>query len=219
QPPTLVDRDTPPVVARPDRRLVGAQPAGRPGGTRRGRRGRGVVGGLVLGVLVLLAGVMGVLASGGDPRHLPTEATAPVDASAAVPPVTTTPPPTPTPTASRSPARSSTPAPAPTTTAPDLPATARAVVTEFLAVLFRAQLAGDIDGRAAEELRDRLTKLVASKPKDVDGRVEDLTERIGREIDRDRLAEETGERLRDLVTAYGELRGGGADDDDDDDDD
>ncbi|KXK59104.1 serine/threonine protein kinase [Micromonospora rosaria] len=210
QPPTLVDREPSAPAASTGAPLLTAAPGTVSGRARRGQPGRGLVAAGVVGVLVLLAGVMGVLAARSGSEQPPVAEAADLAGPSAAP---TSAPPSPSPSASPTPRR-----PAPATTAPDLPGTARAVITEFLAVLVRAQIQGDVDGRTAEDLRKRLTQVVASKPKDVDKRVADLTKRIGREVDRERLGEDTADKLRDLVTAYGELRGDGDDDEDEDDD-
>ncbi|MFY1702719.1 MULTISPECIES: serine/threonine-protein kinase [Micromonospora] len=194
QPPTLVER-----VARPSARPA---PAGVPGRPRSGLR---LVGVLAAVALLVLAGFVGAFGLGGerDRSVAGTPSTAPSAPAPASRPSTPAGPATSAPAPSRS---------APSADAFGIPRTAAGVAAEFVAVLLRAQLSGDIDRRTADELRDRAGRLIGSRPKDVEKRVEDLTERIDRAAERQQIGAATAERLRDLADAYGDLR----DDEDDD---
>ncbi|MGK5739900.1 protein kinase domain-containing protein [Micromonospora sp. URMC 103] len=172
-PPTLVDRG--PVAPRPA--VVPREPR---------RRSRGPVAALVAAALVLLVG-LGVMLKLGDGDGTPSAAG--TTAPAPPPPTTSAAPDTPPPSS----------AAPPSTSAQPEPISLRQLATEFAAVLASAQAQGGIDRRTVEDLRDDLSDLFRSKPKDRAKRVEELRQRIDEAVERDRLPSSVGDRLDDLL--------------------
>ncbi|WP_433528050.1 hypothetical protein ACQPYA_16935 [Micromonospora sp. CA-263727] len=89
----------------------------------------------------------------------------------------------------------------------------RQAAAEFVALLAEAQLAGKIDGKAAEKLRKELTKLAGGKPKDREKRVEDLRERLDDEVERGRVPADFADRLGNLIDRLEATTSGNDDED------
>ncbi|PZG18639.1 serine/threonine protein kinase [Micromonospora craterilacus] len=148
----------------------------------RSRRSGPPVGALVAAGLALLVGLGAVLALGDRDGASPT-ATG-----------TTSPPAPPTSTAPATPRPSATPS-----TARPEPVSLRQTAAEFVRLLTEAQLAGEIDDKAAEKLRKDLAKLASGKPKDREKRIEDLRKRLEDEVERGRLPTDFAERFDNLL--------------------
>ncbi|MER5704600.1 protein kinase [Micromonospora sp. NPDC002296] len=165
--------------------------------------GRSRHGNRLLGVLVAagVALVVGLFALGGGSPAPPAAA-----------PDVTTPAPRPTTTRAAAPApTSAAPRPASSTTTRTRPVTLRELAAEFIAVVDEAQARGEVDRKTADELRDKAEALNRVKLKDRVKRVRDLLERVSEAVERDRLGAAVANRLRDLLTGYGHLRGVEAD--------
>ncbi|WP_327031452.1 serine/threonine-protein kinase [Micromonospora ureilytica] len=192
-PPTLIDRS---VVARP----AAAAPV-----RRRSRRPLA----LVAAVLAVLIGVGALLAENplGNPG-------APDPAEIAAAPSTSAPAPAPT-THSPTPAAPSPTRPtastAPPTVGQQIPVSFREVTSEFAAVLATAVARGDVDPKAAEDLRDDLADL-DHRTRDRARRVADLRDHIAELVRRDRLPAQTGAKLDALLTRAGSFSSGRTDD-------
>ncbi|WP_433342556.1 protein kinase domain-containing protein [Micromonospora sp. CA-111912] len=170
-------------------------PVAPPGRSRHGNRLLGVL--VVAGVALLV----GLFALGGGSPAPPAAA-----------PGVTTPAPRPTATRAAAPApTSAAPRPASPTTTRTRPVTLRELAAEFIAVVDEAQARGEVDRKTADELRDKAEALNRAKLKDRVKRVRDLLERVAEAVERDRLGAAVANRLRDLLTGYGHLRGVDAD--------
>ncbi|MFI6265943.1 protein kinase [Micromonospora sp. NPDC051006] len=174
-PPTLIDRT--PVTPRP----AAAAPE------RPTRRSRGPLVALVAAGVALLLGLGAALTLGDDDPRTPQVA-GPTSAAPQAPVTADSPEPVPP----------SSTAPAPTTAAP-APVGLRQLAAEFAAILAQAQVRGEIDRRAVEDLRDKLADLGRGKPKDRAKRVDDLRERIAEQVERRQLSADTADRLNALL--------------------
>ncbi|MEV6814243.1 serine/threonine-protein kinase [Micromonospora sp. NPDC051296] len=150
----------------------------------RSRRSGPPVGALVAAGLALLVGLGAVLALGNRGDTPPT-ATGTATTSPAAPP-TSTAPATPRPSAT------------PSTARPE-PVSLRQAAVEFAALLTEAQLAGKIDDKAADKLRQELAKLAGGKPKDREKRIEEVRERLEDEVERGRLPADFADRFDSLL--------------------
>lgn len=130
------------------------------------------------------------------------------DAPSTAGPSSTVPAAPPSPTAPAEPEPSSVP---PSTSSRPQPIGFRQLAGEFAALLAEAQARGEIDRRAAEELRDKLVDLTRGKPKDRAKRVEDLRERIAEEVERERISPDAAARLNALLDRVGGAASGDAD--------
>ncbi|MCX4472869.1 serine/threonine protein kinase [Micromonospora sp. NBC_01655] len=169
----------------------GASSDAPPGRSRRGNRSLGVL--LAAGV-ALLVGLIGLLVLDDDSATPP----------AAAPGATTA---APRPTAASAARTTTAPIPVPSTTARNRPASLRELAAEFIAVVDEAQARGEIDRKTANELRDKAEELNRGKPKDRVKRLADLRERVIEAAERDRIGAAVVNRLRDLLTGYGQVRG------------
>ncbi|MGC5022587.1 serine/threonine-protein kinase [Micromonospora sp. DT47] len=199
-PPTLVDRSaarppTPGAAAPASAELSSGRHG--PGNRVAPQRSNRMLGVLVAAGMALIVGLVGVLALDDDPAAERTPAApfsaAPVEDE----PSTTAPEPTVDPTTA-APSRGERPA----------PRTARELAADFAAVLDRAEAADDLDRKTAEDLRDKLSELVESKPKDRVKRLRELAEKISEGVEQDRIDDDTASDLRDLLAAWPRSRGG-----------
>ncbi|MEH0844060.1 protein kinase [Micromonospora sp. CPCC 205711] len=200
-PPTLIDRVL--ATARPVD-AVELGPSYRPAGVLPARRSNRLLGVLVAAGLALIVGVVGVFALDDDPATEPTPAAPLTVAPVEDEPGTTAPTPTapltatvdPTPDA---PSRGERPA----------PRTAGELAAGITAVLDAAESGGELDGRTADQLRDKLYDLVEGKPKDRAKRLGELTDLITEGVARDRIDDGTADDLRELLAAWPRSRGNG----------
>ncbi|MEV0723517.1 protein kinase [Micromonospora purpureochromogenes] len=179
--PTLVDR----AVAAP--RSPAARPA--PPVTAVPRRPNRALGVLVAAGVALLLGLVGVLVLDDGPDHRTPAApitAGPVDEESSIEPTPSAEPSTAPPSRDERPA----------------PRTAGQLADEFAALLDRAEAAGDIDPKTADELRDTLTELEEGKPKDRLRRLRELAGRLAEAVERDRIDDDTASELRELLAGW-----------------
>ncbi|MFI1196246.1 serine/threonine-protein kinase [Micromonospora sp. NPDC020750] len=167
------------------------------GPARRSRRSNRLLGVLVLAGMALLVGLIGLFAPvGGSPN--PPAAAPGVTTPAAQSTATRAAPPTPTRTA---------PSRVPPTTARSRPVSLGDLAAEFIAVIDEAKARGEIERKTADELRDKAEALNRGKLKDRFKGIRDLRERLAKAVERDQIGAAVANRLRDLLTGYGQVRG------------
>lgn len=182
--PTLIDRSG--AVPRPPVGRSAPPVAAAPPRTNR------ALGVLVAAGVAVLLGLVGMSAlDDGPDRRTPAAPVVPVEESSPESTPSVEP-------SSAPPSRDERPA----------PRTAGQLADEFAALLDRAEAAGDIDPKTADQLREKLRELEEGKPKERLKRLRELAGRLAEAVEEDRIDDDTASDLRDLLTGWPRLRGG-----------